>query len=93
MKKLKDTLAEQRRLDILRLLAVSGETGEGLIAAAIEAPQDLVRTELAWLAENGLVAITETGGVRFAAPTRRGSEAAAGVAMVPGVARFERRKR
>ncbi|OGB77383.1 MAG: hypothetical protein A2496_04485 [Burkholderiales bacterium RIFOXYC12_FULL_60_6] len=51
--------------------------------------QDKLRTELAWLAEQGLVATTNPAGVVIAKLTGRGKDVATGVVVVPGVKRPE----
>ncbi|MDH5299509.1 MAG: ArsR family transcriptional regulator [Desulfobulbaceae bacterium] len=51
--------------------------------------RDLMRTELGWLAEQGLVAIEEVEGVMVATLTGRGKDAAEGAVLVPGVQRPE----
>ena len=91
--KLVDRIAADRRLQILRLLAEGDHSSEVLLAVVLQAPQDLVRTDLGWLAENGLVVIEEIGGLRFASLAQRGLETAAGVVATPGVAKPSRRER
>ncbi len=49
--------------------------------------RDRVRTELAWLAEQGLVATEHVCGVTVATLTQRGADVALGHAHVPGVKR------
>lgn len=51
------------------------------------ATRDQVKTELAWLAEQGLMMLQEAGSVRVATLTERGQDVAAGRAVVPGVKR------
>ena len=89
-------LAADRRLVILRLLHESGgyTANEYLIQAALDGfghsvGRDLLRTELAWLAEQGLVTVQEVGGVQVATLTSRGDDVAEGRAVVPGVKRPE----
>ena len=48
--------------------------------------QDRLRTELAWLAEQGLVTLVDSG-VQVAKLTARGEDAALGRARIPGVKR------
>lgn len=50
---------------------------------------DRLRTELAWLEEQRLVALREIGGVVVATITLRGLDVVAGRAVVPGVRRPE----
>ena len=78
-------ITQQRRLTILRLLGRGECASDVLLAVVLEAPHDLVRTDLAWLAENGLVRIQQIGGLRFSSLTQRGLETAAGVVKTPGV--------
>jgi len=80
-------ITQQRRLTILRLLGRGECASDVLLAVVLEAPHDLVRTDLAWLAENGLVRIQQIGGLRFSSLTQRGLETAAGVVKTPGVDR------
>ena len=51
--------------------------------------QDKLRTELAWLAEQGLVATTNPAGVVVARLTARGKDVSVGAVVVPGVKRPE----
>ena len=48
---------------------------------------DRLRTELAWLGEQGLVAVSEVAGLSLDKLTLRGADAAKGRTDVPGVAR------
>lgn len=88
----KTKISEDRRLVILRLL----EKSSGYIANlyllqnALEGfghvdSMDVIKTEVAWLEEQGLVTISEPGGVVLAKITQRGLEVANGRANVPGV--------
>ncbi len=49
--------------------------------------RDRVRTELQWLAEQGLVTLKDVVGVQVATLTKRGADVATGRARVPGVKR------
>lgn len=87
-------MAADRRLSILLLLdqAPAATAGEALLQAALaqfgHAPSaDQVRTDLAWLAEQGLATVTETGGLMIARISVRGADVAHGRAVVPGVKR------
>jgi hypothetical protein len=89
-------LTADRRLVILRLLGESGgyTANEYLIQAALDGfghniGRDLLHTELAWLAEQGLLSVAEVGGVQVATLSARGSDVAEGRALVPGVKRPE----
>lgn len=57
----------------------------GAVGHAIS--RDRVRTELHWLAEQGLIRVTDMSGVLVAKLTGRGVDVALGYARVPGVAR------
>lgn len=87
-------LAADRRLVILRLLAdSSGYAANEFIVQAIlsdlghEVGGDKLRTELAWLAEQGLLSTAMVGGVQIATLSARGLDVARGRALVPGVKR------
>ncbi|PWG62845.1 VpaChn25_0724 family phage protein [Spiribacter halobius] len=49
--------------------------------------RDALRSQLAWLAEQGLIELEESSGVQVASLTPRGEDVATGAARVPGVAR------
>ncbi len=85
-------VAEDRRLSILLLLAEApgGRSNEALLQAALpiyghDPSLDIIRGDLAWLAEQGLVTTDEPAGLVVARVTARGEDAAAGRARVPGV--------
>jgi hypothetical protein len=59
---------------------VTGEFG-------IMATRDQIKSELAWLAEQGLVETSEVGAMTIATLTERGLDVADGRATVPGVQR------
>lgn len=88
-------LREHLRLTLLRLLAGQGggySANESVLADAANrygfaVARDVVRGELAWLAEQGLVRTEEIGVIRVATITKRGLDAAAGRAAIPGVRR------
>lgn len=86
--------AKHLRLTILRLLAAQPgyATNDSVLRDALAAfgfriGRDRVATELAWLAEQGLVACEDAGTLTIAAATRRGVEVSEGIATVPGVQR------
>jgi hypothetical protein len=89
------TLTEDRRLSILLVLAETPgyRANAFLLRDAIagiyghDASIDQVKTDIAWLFEQGLVTQSITGDVVMAALTARGADAAAGRANVPGVKR------
>ena len=83
---------KDRRLTLLLLLHKSAgyEANEHLLRAALDefghaATQDQVRGDLAWLAEQELITVQETAGIRIAVLTKRGADVATGRATVPGV--------
>lgn len=92
----REFLTEDRRLAILHVLA--GDPGysvnDSIMRTALETightvSRDQVRTDFAWLAEQGLVKVDVVleGKVHVARLTERGAEAEAGRATVPGVKR------
>lgn len=90
--KFSERVMKARRLAILRLLAEAPayEAGETVIYQALPdhglaASSDQIATDLSWLAEQGLVDLSEAGGLALAHVTRRGLDVAAGRAVVPGV--------
>ena len=90
-----ERLREDRRLVLLRLLAEqrgyranSSVLHMGLEHLGVVASRDDVRTDLAWLAEQGLVTTADAvPGVTVATLTSRGGDVANGSAYVPGVSR------
>ncbi len=89
-------LSEDRRLVILRLLSAAPEytanafvLRPGLEAVGHAMSTDQLATELAWLAEQGLVELGAVAGVTVARLTARGADVAAGRAVTPGVKRPE----
>lgn len=85
-------LAQDRRLSILLLLenAPAYTGNEALLQAALPdfghaASADLVRADLAWLGEQGLVTTRDTAGLVVATLTERGGDVAAGRVAHPGV--------
>lgn len=90
----RDAVDADRRLVILQLLARSHSyvSHEYLIYAALpgfghDSSLDRVRTDLAWLEEQGLVTLDSPGDVRLAKLTQRGLDVAGGRATVSGVKR------
>lgn len=89
------TLSEDRRLSLLLVLAETPgyRANAFLLRDAIagiyghSASIDQVKTDLAWLAEQGLVSAHTTGDVVMATLTARGLDVAGGLAHVPGVKR------
>lgn len=89
-----DFSTADRRLTILRGLAASSgyRAAQFLLRRYCEqfghsASQDQIRTDLAWLREQGLIQLEEPDGVFVATLTGRGGDVAGGLATVPGVAR------
>lgn len=82
------------RLVILRLLAEDSdyEANSSVLQMAVaefghNASRDAVHTQLAWLAEQGLLTVTSIKTVQIAKLTARGLDVAQGRATVPGVKR------
>ncbi|MCE9679603.1 ArsR family transcriptional regulator [Shewanella sp. AS1] len=91
---LQDIITEHQRLVILRLLAeVPGFDlnesilQDGLDAYGLDISRDGLRTQLAWLAEQGLIRLEKLGGTQKATLTSRGEDVALGRAVVPGIKR------
>lgn len=85
---------EDRRLVILKgLLSATGyRTNVYLLqkyldALAHQVSRDRLEGDLAWLSEQGLVAVARPEGVTVATLTTRGQDVSEGRAQVPGVAR------
>lgn len=94
MSKLAKLVSEDRRLAILRILKGSTEYRANLyliqrLLADIghSAALDTINTDLAWLAEQGLLEMETVGGVGIPQLIARGLDVAWGRAVVPGVAR------
>ncbi|MGI8839746.1 MAG: VpaChn25_0724 family phage protein [Caulobacteraceae bacterium] len=89
-----DIATEHRRLTILRLLAGAGgyTANSAIVHSALHefgfaASRDLVRTDLAWLAEQECIRNADAGGLAVATLTDRGLDVARGHAIVPGIQR------
>lgn len=87
-------LAEDRRLTILRVLLESAAytANEFLLQAMAErfghvVSVDRFHTDLAWLQEQGLIAVEQIADVRVARLLARGEDVARGRTEVPGVKR------
>lgn len=87
---------EDRRLVILMLLSKSGGYGanefllrSGLAGSGHAIGRDLLRTELSWLTEQGLIDVSDIDGTVIAKLSARGADVACGVVVVPGVKRPE----
>jgi hypothetical protein len=86
--------AQDRRLTILKILdkAPQFTANEFLLQAMLaghghSVSRDLVRTDLAWLAEQALVRFDAADKMGVGILTERGADVAAGRATVPGVKR------
>lgn len=89
-------LQEDRRLVILRTLQDGGgySQNEFVIRTMLgqlghNISNDLVRTELSWLEEQGLLTMVDVMGTRVATITTRGKDTALGYTTVPGVKKPE----
>jgi hypothetical protein len=91
----RDHLGEDRRLAILRLLAEAPayKLNDSILHTVLEndigvpATRDQVRGEIAWLGEQGLIAIETAHQLLVATLRERGLEVAKGLATHPGVKR------
>ena len=90
----RDLLIQAQRLTILQLLreADGYDLNDRILRAALvefghRPSRDQLLSELAWLAEQGLIATRVAGGFVVATLTERGEDAATGRARVPGVKR------
>lgn len=91
---MQNIINEHQRLVVLRLLGeepgfVLNESilQDGLNAYGLTISRDSLRTQLAWLAEQGLLQLETVGPVQTARITGRGQDVAAGRALVPGIKR------
>lgn len=87
-------LDEDRRLTILTLLAEAAgyQANQYLLQSALDGfghvvSQDRLRSDLSWLAEQGLLTVSATAGVQIAQLSARGLDVAQGRAVHPGVKR------
>lgn len=87
-------LSDHIRITILRLLlklpgyrANDSVLTDGVRMRAMTVPRDRVRTEIYWLAEQGLVSAAPLEKLVIATLTQRGQDVAEGHATVPGVKR------
>ena len=93
MKTYQDRVTEDLRLDILRIIdGGGGETNARILGAELpetghNVSADRLRTELAWLAEQGAVTCAESGSTHVVTLTERGADLAAGRATIPGIRR------
>lgn len=89
-----DLIASDMRLVILRCLNEDPgyDLNESMLQGMLESlghnmSRDRIRTELAWLAEQGLITVTEVVSIQVATLTGRGADVATGRSTVPGVKR------
>lgn len=89
-----DHVAADRRFRLLYLLEASNgyRMAASLLHSALASfahtpSHDTLDADLAWLAEQGLVALSDVGGTQIATLTTRGLDVALGAATVPGVRR------
>lgn len=89
-----ELLSQHWRITVLRILAVAPgyRANDSVLHAAMEGyghilTRDQVKTTLAWLAENALVAIEPMEDMVIATILQRGQDVAEGRALVPGVKR------
>lgn len=87
-----DAIQHDRRLRILHVLAQApaGLSNEAVLKQAVltlghAVSTDLLRTELAWLDEQGLIALTVARGLYVARLLDRGADVGSGRAFQPGV--------
>ncbi|MDE2667538.1 MAG: hypothetical protein OXI69_15465 [Acidobacteriota bacterium] len=85
---------EHLRLAVLQILAEDSDYAHNELVLSSALGQlghgvssDQLRTELAWLAEQGLLAVQEVRDVQVVRLNLRGADVARGVAQVPGIAR------
>lgn len=90
----KEVVQADMRLVILRLLSEmpAMRANSSVLYSALDefghsASRDTVKTELAWLAEQGLITREEMASIVVATLTERGVDVAKGRASVPGVKR------
>ena len=88
------TVQEHLRITLLRLLSEDPNytMNDSILTDLTEnygftPSRDRVRTELAWLAEQGLVKADSEPGITIATLTERGADAARGRVTIPGVKR------
>lgn len=87
-------LAQDRRLVVLRVLLESAAftANEYILQSMLErlghaVSGDRLRTDLAWLVEQGLIAVDKVASVQIARLMARGEDVAHGRTIVPGVKR------
>lgn len=90
----RDAVTADRLLVILQTLVKSADftTNEVVLLASLSelghrVSRDMLRTDLAWLEEQGLLLAQQPSGVWVVTLTSRGYDASLGLARVPGIAR------
>ncbi len=91
-----DLIVANRRLALLSLLNAANaytlhevDLKKALSSRGQAASTDLVRADLQWLHEQGLVLAKQPDGIWLATLTARGGDVQQGLSVVPGVARPE----
>lgn len=94
MSKYADFLREHQRLVILRILTEmpayrsnSSVLSQALTNYGLDATRDQTKTQIHWLGEQGLVQFEDLDSILIITLTERGSDVAAGRAIVPGIKR------
>lgn len=94
MNRFEQLIQEDLRLVIIQVLNSDADYShnESVLKGALRSvghtvSTDRLRTELQWLAEQGLVRTEDVGGIVVARLTARGQDAATGAATIPGVKR------
>jgi hypothetical protein len=89
-----DHFAKHLRIALLKALdtAPARRANSSILHSAMDglgltATRDQVKTELAWLAEQGLLTVEDLGGLYVATLTERGLDVAEGRTVAPGVQR------
>jgi hypothetical protein len=89
-----ERIAQDRRLTILKLLegALGYSTNDSLLYLALadfghRIGRDQLRTDLVWMAKQGLIVAGQIAGITIVTATARGLDVAQGKAIVPGVKR------
>lgn len=91
-----EVITADRRLCTLRALDDCGGSGnESVIQECVNlyghnVSRDWVRTNLEWLAEQGLLVVKDISGITVATLTHRGYDLIAGQVTVPGVKKARR---